>query len=209
MEREEVETIPWSNLVMEPSSRFDRRWGVYAAAGVAVLVGVIGFKAMTSGAQPTPPIVAEVVHAPTTIPEAAMVVSEQDLRKAPESHDAVVALRAEWFVTDFFTNDGSPETDISIRNALHPVAESVDLAATRPDGAYGTFVEWAKVVEVEFDGTDYRAVVAFRALTLVGDTYRREPVRAAEVGLRLVDGVPMISVLPVEVDGFWEGPTAG
>ncbi len=188
---------------MEPSPRFDRRWTLYAAVGAVAVAAVIGFRAMTAGGQPSPPLVAEAPPTATTIPESAMVVTEQDLRTAPSRMDAAVSLRAEWFVTDFFTNDGSPETETSIRDALHPLAESVDLAAIRPPGAYETFVEWAKVVEVGFDGTDYRAVVAFRALTRVGDAYRREPVRAAELGIRVVDGVPMISVLPVELDGFW------
>lgn len=205
MEREEVETIPWSNLVIEPEPRFDRRWIAYAAVGAALVMAIAGFRAISGGSQPAPRVAAQVPPTPTTAPEAGMVVSEEDLRSGIGNETGHIALRAEWFVTDFFTSDGSSETERSIRAALHPTAQAADIAAIRSESSTGTFVEWSRTLEVSRDGAGYRAVVAYRSLTRVGSDYRREPVRAVEVGIQVLDGVPLISSLPVEVEGFWEG----
>ncbi|MDJ0792526.1 MAG: hypothetical protein QNJ71_11575, partial [Acidimicrobiia bacterium] len=155
MEREEREEIPWSSLVAPADEGLDRRW--YAVALVAA-VGVLGFagvRFVTGGGpatEPPPALAAPVTSSTvttTTQAPAALVVSESSLT-APASQDRALAVvaRAEWFVTDFFTQDGDGATDQSLAEAV--VSELVDSLADLRASHEGpsTFVEWARTVRV-------------------------------------------------------------
>ena len=109
---EEHEEIPWSMLVEQ--DRHGRRRTLYlaAAAIVAVVVGFTGIRFFegqrhgedTAGPAPTATTAAAAVRTTTTT-----LLSEADLMAVDPTTMALAAVaRAEWFVTDYFTVDGSP-----------------------------------------------------------------------------------------------------
>jgi len=207
MESEEFEQIPWANLVAEQADGIDKR--IYVAAGVVgiLIVAVLGVRLLGAGGQPLPPtpIVTE-VRQPTpveAVPSTPMVIAEADLRaEAAEPagpRDRLVETSAEWFVTDWYTRDGSQETIRSIRAVL-----SADIApASLPHEAEdlpGTFVEWAKTIEIEYSedgGID--VTVVYRLIRETDDGFVREPVKAVVIALvRTKDTVEVVSLPPTE-----------
>ena len=202
MDHEEREEIPWSNLVSQVEPITDRRWLLAAAVVAALVVGVVGYRAVSS--QPSDPPTAEpsieVVDASfestssTSIaPASVMTEAELTSDEAPDL-PALHLLRAETFVTDFFTHDGSEESRRSVREAVVPeLRDAVPVDA--PESA--TFVEWARA----FDTTtsEDRSViirVAYRPLVASETGYQRLPVEFVSVGVRAIDGVPFVSRLP-------------
>ncbi|MCL1593494.1 MAG: hypothetical protein M3132_03965, partial [Actinomycetia bacterium] len=131
LDTEEFEQIPWSSLMAEQPAGVDRR--VYLVFGVvgAIVVLFFGSRFLGGAAQPQPQpqptaqtpteSTAHVTTAAPSVPGpvSGVVVSEADLMAAQprdvgsEVHWRSVAL-AEWYVTDFFTTDGSPETQRSL-----------------------------------------------------------------------------------------------
>ncbi|MGI9586187.1 MAG: hypothetical protein ACR2N7_11415 [Acidimicrobiia bacterium] len=208
MDKEELEEIPWSSLIADAEDGVDRRWYFVAGAiGVAIIV-FLGYRILAPSdgqpmlvQQPADPIVATTLSAPPHTPEPTLVVAEADLVADSEPVPQAVAMRAEWFVTDFFTTDGSEETTASIREALVPALAHVELPHDAEVLDATTFVEWARSYGVEAVGDgSYAVIVAYRAIASSADGFVRLPVRAVSVVVTDADGEISIGSLPVEVD---------
>jgi hypothetical protein len=125
--------------------------------------------------------------------------SEADLMAVlPEEEMRTAVMRAEWFVTDFFTVDGESSAIADISAAL-PDGHG---AAPFPHSAGGSgisYVEWARAYFVEPLGpARYRVSVAFRTLAgpAVGNLVRT-PVRAVTVDIEVgPDGATGVSDFP-------------
>ena len=213
MDHEELEQIPWSALVAEVDDRPDRRWIWLAVVAGLALVGFMLVRLGHSGGQPVaePVPTSAVPIADTTVPEEGVVVSEADLRTDhPTGHtpidgagDAMAAVaRAEWFVVDWHTSDGSDSIDESVLLALAP-----GIHVERPtDQARSTFVEWARASEIVASESGLRVLVLYRQIvTSDGEEWVRLPVRAASVDVVFVDGVPLAAGAPKLVDMDWPG----
>lgn len=192
LDTEEFEQIPWSSLMAEQPAGVDRR--VYVVLGVVGVVVALFFasRLLGGGTQPQPAVqgpVEEVVDVPTPAPSQpspGVVVSEADLmadRPEVVGGDAewkVVAL-AEWFVTDYFTTDGSPETERSLDSFGETVSNAGPTSVARPEP--GMYVEWARAIAVSGDDDVGRRIVdvIFRTISLSGDGITRDPVAAVSV----------------------------
>lgn len=207
MESEELEQIPWANLVAEQTDGIDKR--IYMGVGVvAILVVLIfGMRMFGGSGQPVPlpmeslPAVTAVEITPTPSP---MVVTEADLRadEAPvpvqASRNLLAEATAEWFVTDWFTRDGSGETIRSIRAVLSPDLQSMDLPHDEPD-ADVVFVEWAKTVEIEtISQTTVGVTIAYRSIRQTDEGFVRNPVETVVVILDISDDSAMVTALPIQ-----------
>lgn len=209
MESEEFEEIPWASLVGEQRDGIDRR--VYFAVGVVgvLVVALFGMRLLGGSSQPIPPEVALVEASAASVvtvesvpvPPTSMIVAEADLRAEEPvpalPADLLAEVTAEWFVTDWYTRDGSPETVRSIRSALLPTLE-IETIPHETDGEPVTFVEWAKAVgsEVTADGID--VMIAFRAIRETEDGFVRDPVRTVVLSLQHQDSAVLVSSLPSE-----------
>lgn len=206
MESEELEQIPWANLVAEQTDGIDKR--IYMGVGVvAILVVLIfGMRMFGGSGQPVPlpmeslPAVTAVEIIPTPSP---MVVTEADLRadEAPvpvqASSNLLAEVTAEWFVTDWFTRDGSGETVRSIRSVLSPDLQSMDLPHDEPD-ADVVFVEWAKTVEIEtISQTTVGVTIAYRSIRQTDEGFVRNPVETVVVILDISDDSAIVTALPI------------
>ena len=230
MDDEQYEHIPWSRLIDEQSDGWKRI--VYIVAGIvlAVVVGIVGIKWLTSPDHGEAGTSAVSVPIDTTVPtdpspgaasgstSTTVVVSEADLMAAAPPSDAeiVARTRAEWFVTDFFTVDGDPEAAVEIRQAFVDDAVIPDLPheAAEPGGV--SFVEWARAYRTETLERDRYAVdVAFRTVRLAEDgEYSRGPVHAVEIIVVVAEGEAGIADLPIPIvppraDGLtgWSAPS--
>lgn len=207
MESEELEQIPWANLVAEQTDGIDKR--IYMGVGVvAILVVLIfGMRMFGGSGQPVPlpmeslPAVTAVEITPTPSP---MVVTEADLRadEAPvpvqASSNLLAEVTAEWFVTDWFTRDGSGETVRSIRAVLSPDLQSMDLPHDEPD-ADVVFVEWAKTVEIEtISQTTVGVTIAYRSIRQTDEGFVRNPVETVVVILDISDDSAMVTAVPIQ-----------
>lgn len=206
MESEELEQIPWANLVAEQTDGIDKR--IYMGVGVvAILVVLIfGMRMFGGSGQPVPlpmeslPAVTAVEITPTPSP---MVVTEADLRadEAPvpvqASSNLLAEVTAEWFVTDWFTRDGSGETVRSIRAVLSPDLQSMDLPHDEPD-ADVVFVEWAKTVEIEtISQTTVGVTIAYRSIRQTDEGFVRNPVETVVVILDISDDSAVVTAVPI------------
>jgi hypothetical protein len=185
---EEVEHIPWSQLLEE--HRAARPWAVYAAAGViaAVAIGIVGARILradgpTADLGVTTSATTSTLPAPVdeVVPPSPAAYSEADLLAVyPLAGDREAAARAEWFVTDYFTRDGEGDDP-------------------------PTSVEWARALDVEREEPDrLRVTVAFRNVTAAGSGWERGPVRAVAVTVDggAVAGLPEpAAVTPQSPDG--------
>lgn len=211
MESEELEQIPWANLVAEQTDGIDKR--IYVGVGVVglLVVLVLAMRMFGGGGQPVPPpveslptvpVAATVVEvAPTPSP---MVVAEADLRaeEAPApvqaSHDLLTEVTAEWFVTDWFTRDGSGETVRSIRAVLSPDLRSMDLPHDDPDTDV-VFVEWARTIKIEtISQTTVGVTVAYRSIRQTDEGFVRDPVEMVVVILDISDDSATVTALPIQ-----------
>ena len=191
---EEVESIPWGELLHESEEHLDVRRATYLAAGLigAVVFGVVIARAWWS---PTPPTIiapadalavepvpaadgSGAVLTATTLP----LYSEADLMAdPPDSGERAAIARAEWFVTDYFTADYEPTGSADVRAALPGAADMPDLPQ---DGRGGiSYVEWARAFRIDEIGDGaYEVGIAFRALASPPEgAFIRLPVRAVEV----------------------------
>jgi len=193
---EEFEQIPWSSLVAEQTAGVDRR--VYLAVGVvAVLVAaILGSRMIGGTTQPAPLALPPVeVEVPDTSRSEAMttpsstvgvVVSEADLMAALPTLDPtdsrLAVVFAEWFVTDYFTTDGSIETEESVA-ALMSLSSSPD-PRELPRPPDGTYVEWARATDVAAADESSLAVrILFRTISSTSDGFVRDPVAAVSVSI--------------------------
>ena len=216
MESEEFEQIPWSGLVAQAQPTVDPKW--YAAGGVvaAIVIVLLVMRMLSGSAAPeiVPVLAVEspsqlpaptaVVEPPSVVADGAITegaITEADLMAIDEpdfTQGAVDIQRfvAEWFVTDFFTRDGSAETIASLEAALSDGASAVSLPHHEDDGAE-TFVEWARAFAYEYSANGLVDVsVAFRTVHRSEDGFVRDPVRAVIVRIRDWDATPTVIGVP-------------
>ena len=220
-EREELEHVPWADLMAEAEPEDRRRRSIYVGAAVlgAMVLGVMVARSWWAPPSiPATTVAAGASGAVTTLPETPdlPLYTEADLMAMPPDPAARVAMvRAEWFVTDYFTADLEPSGSADVRAALPAsVAEELSLDV----GAAVSYVEWARAYRVEAvgDGT-YRVSVAFRTLGAPPDRgFTRQPVRAVELliavggdnGTTVLD-LPAPIAIPVGPEAaVWEGESA-
>ena len=209
MDNEEFEQIPWSSLMPDKAQGVDPK--VYVAVGVVGLVIAVIFGARIFGgssAQPVPPVdtPAAAVSTITVTSTAGLVVSEADLMAgAPNAIDDTRVLRqiafAEWFVTDYYTVDGSEENERSVRQLLASTAASLLLPHSDVTVSSTTYVEWARSVEVRDIGDAQVEVdVVYRTITETDAGFVRDPVSAVLVTVRSSQSDAGITGLPVPID---------
>jgi len=230
-QHEEVESIPWGELLA--SSDDGRRRALYLVAGAvgALVLGVVMTRALSSPPppQPAPAPVATTVPATLAIPiapaltvpavppgststtttlAAPVLYAEADLMAFPPDLSARAAVtRAEWFVTDYFTADLEPNGTADLRGAL---PAGVELPEMPQDVVVGlSYVEWARAFRVEerADGV-YLVAVAYRLLGAPPERgFQRLAVRAVEVRVAVSDaGGSVVLDLPSPV-ALPAGPT--
>ena len=207
MDHEEREEIPWSSLVAEMESGVDRRWWIAGGVGALLVTGFLALRFVGSfGGQPdivTPPPAVTIAAGSTSTTTSASV-TEADLRSTHEpSRERMAVVRAEWFVADYFTVDGSDETKASVRHAMGADLGGVALPHDEP-GAPHTFVEWARALRVaSSNGPVHTVDVAFRSIALVEGSFVRRPVRAVRVLIGWDETQPLVIALPEDLDDVW------
>ena len=214
-QNETVESVPWSELLDEAKPGQDVRRIAYLAAGLvgAVVLGAVIARAWWSPSAPIviapgSPVAVDSIpsdDAPAAPPiSAAPLYSEADLMADPaDPSERSAIVRAEWFVTDFFTADYEPTGSADVRAALPGAADLPDMPQ---DGRGGiSYVEWARAFRVDEVGDGaYLVGVAFRTLAAPPDgAFIRLQVRAVEVmvgvgedGASVLD-LPRPTALPV------------
>ncbi|MGI9666812.1 MAG: hypothetical protein ACR2N2_06885 [Acidimicrobiia bacterium] len=202
MEHEERDEIPWSSLVAEVEESLDRRWIIVGAVVLAIVVGFVGIKLFDQPTQPTLPSsspIAEGDPVAATTTSTVQVLSEEDLRANDEgSFDVLVSTRAEWFVSDFFTVDGSAETVLSIRGAMVPDLRLEPIP--HDEDEEHTYVEWARTYRITRGASGaYVAEVAFRSIISSEGVFERLPVRTVKMEIEMRDGVPLVATIPADV----------
>jgi hypothetical protein len=210
MDNEEFEQIPWSSLMTDKAQGVDPK--VYIAVGVVGLVVAVIFGARIFGGsstQPVPPGDAPAAPGPVaavTTTMAGLVVSEADLMAGPTAGAAdasslqAVAF-AEWFVTDYFTLDGSSENERSLRALLSPTASTLLLPQSSDTPVPTTYVEWARSVTVRDIGdATVEVEVVYRTITETDEGFVRDPVSAVMVTVRSDQTDAGITGLPVPID---------
>jgi len=180
-------------------------------SGVVVLPSVgaaesVAVPAPAAVPPPTSPIAAQPAT-PTTVvlaesiqtPLPPRLFSEADLMAVlPEEEMRAAVMRAEWFVTDFFTIDGGSSSAGDITDALPDGHAAVPLPHQSTEAGI-SYVEWARAYRLEPLGpARYRVFVAFRTLggPAVGNL-TRAPVRAVTVDVEVgPDGATAVSDFP-------------
>lgn len=193
---EEYEEVPWSELVAAARPTVPRSV-MFAAVGVAALVvGVVALRTLSpASAQvvgPAPPATTDMHPSTTTMPlttPAPVVIpaaplSEADLRAFPSDMAArAAAVRAEWFVTDFFTVDHDPTLESEVRASLPHVEATLAQEGSSPGISY---VEWARATHAEPVGDRWTVTVVYRTIGKTPDgPYQRNPVRAVRVPIHV------------------------
>jgi len=208
VDSEEFEQIPWSSLVADQHQPVDRR--LYLAIGVVAVVIAAVFGARLFGGttpQPLPPEVVlpqVITDVEETTSTSGMVVSEADLMaEAPIDRLGdrldVIAF-AEWFVTDYYTTDGSPETARTLISLFASSAGNPQLPHSASPPPPVTYVEWARSSERRPVGdSDFEVDVVFRTITDSEEGFIRDPVRAVTVTVRTSGSDPGITGPPVEI----------
>jgi hypothetical protein len=217
-EREEIEHVPWADLMSEAEPEDRRRKAIYLGVAIvgAMVLGVIVARSWWATPSVTTPLAPDdSAIAATTVPEVPdlPLYTEADLMAVPPDPAArLAAVRAEWFVTDYFTADLEPNGSAEVRAAL-PASVATELSLDV--GAAVSYVEWARAFRIEEvgDGT-YRVAVAFRTLGAPPDRgFNRQPVRAVELLIAVGgdDGTTVLDLpapipIPVGPEGaVWEG----
>ena len=194
-ERPEVyERIPWEMLDRKPA---DRQWIVYAIAG-AIVLGAVAYSFMSNRPPSAPVTVAATpettaVAAPAPLPAVPVpppvtnpvVVAEADLYAVdPERAVDRAVGHAEWFVAEFFTEDGSVVHRDTLQALMPP---GVPLPAV-PEGTR-VFVESVRTVEVVDTGPlSHRISMLVRYLVSKGgEDYQRQPAVVATVDVVSTD----------------------
>jgi len=203
---EDVESVPWSELLESSDPSEERRRVAYLAAGLigAVVLGAVVARAWWAPSAPTIVAPASTIAAPIEGGDATTVsvptpplYSEADLMAdPPDPGERAAIVKAEWFVSDYFTADYEPSGSGDIRAALPGGAEIPTLPQ---DGTGGiSYVEWARAFQVEEvgDGT-YLVSVLFRALAAPAEgAFVRLPVRAVAVHVDVLGEGASILDLP-------------
>ncbi len=197
---EQYDEIPWSHLVEDlgrPGPSTPLIAGVALVVGIALgFVGAVVFGGGdTSAADDAPPAIVAPTGAPPAAPPETPVTttdtpvsiaaaepspevlfSEADLMAVADDHESrAAAVRAEWFVRDFFTVDGSGPIGAAPADVLEGIAP-----VHGPEVV--TYVEWARAIIVEPTAPgEYDVAVAFQLLAADGDVFVRHPARSVRV----------------------------
>lgn len=200
MEEEEFEHIPWSHLTAREDDRRTRL--IYLAIGAVAMavIGVVGARWLTGPGHGEAAVVATSVASPPTTgdtPQVATTAStvtttslltEADLMApiigaSSNDESSMASMRAEWFVTDYFTVDHDPSALVDLERSFAAGLALPELphAAGEPGGT--SYVEWSRAYRVASEGDGvFTVAVAFRSIYLDDSgEFRRSPVRAAEV----------------------------
>jgi hypothetical protein len=183
---EEHEEIPWSMLVDHDRRSRSRTLYFGAAVIVGVVVVITGIRWVDGHRHgPTAAVVLE-TSTTTVSTTTTIVVSEADLMAAEPGADRLAAIaRAEWFVTDYFTIDGSSAPEFL--DAFTDDATLPDLPQLTGDSAV-SFVEWARATASRSHPGGYVVTVLYRTLYENAEQrFERSPVRAVDV-IVIVDG---------------------
>ena len=211
MDHEELDQIPWSTLVAEVDDGPDRRWFFLAGAVGLALLGYLIAQFVGSGGQPDPvaQAVPPVSSTSTTTARPEVIIAEDDLRAETPAFDAgasarhlAAIARAEWFVTDWFTSDGSQATADSLLDAV------VSPTITRPPvpEEMVTYVEWARATGFEATEDGLAVTVAYRQIVSEdASPFVRKPVAIVAVHVTFDGGVPLISGAPEPSNNPWTG----
>ena len=201
MSVEEHEEIPWSMLVEHERRGRSRTLYIAAALILAAVVGFTGIRWFNDhrhgeAAAIPPAAVATTLPLPSTT--AAPLPSEADLMAIdPAVTTLAAAARAEWFVTDYFTVDGSPAPDLL--DALVDDAVVPELPHAAADGR--SFVEWARAYSMRPYPEGLVVTVLFRTLYENQEQrIARAPVRAVDVMIVVDDQRTAVAGLPIPVD---------
>lgn len=217
-DRDEIEQVPWQDLLVEAEPEDQRRRTMYLAAGLigAMVVGMLVARMWWDPGAPPPIAPAEIDLAEdqlddegdgdeaAALPEipALPLYSEADLMAFPAGVDERAAIaRAEWFVTDYFTADLDPAAASELRASLPDGAVAAGHPHDTVDGGIA-YVEWARAFRVETAGDNtYRVGVAFRMLAAPPDRgFTRQPVRAVEVTVSVrPDGGTAVADIPTPI----------
>ncbi|NNC93687.1 MAG: hypothetical protein HKN80_14480 [Acidimicrobiia bacterium] len=196
---EHFDSIPWSSLIPQ---RQDRPWLVYvaAAAVVALVVGVLAARNLQSASQPLDPVevATEDLVESVASPPTSRLITEADLQADIQHGEAgavAAAMRAEWFVTDYFTRDGAGGRQAELAGALGRPAPATEAEIT-------TYVEWARAWDAaaESDGR-YRVAVAFRSITATDAGFVRDIAKGVAVRVQVAaDGGSRVVDLPEPIE---------
>ncbi len=204
---EVFEHVPWAHLAEPPREKKLRV--AYVAAGAIALAALGALAARSINRSPEPPPVAvssaettPLVHALPPPPSRVEALTEADLLAVtPGRGEVSAAVRAEWFVSDYFSSGGNPGAHQAVLDAL---PEGSRLGSDSGAG-FSSYVEWAATTRIEAIGTNqFRSTVLFRILVSEGEAgYVRLPVQAVDVmvavdaggGTRVMD-LPMPATVP-------------
>jgi len=228
-EFEEIEQIPWSALAAKTNPSLGTAGYVIAGVIAAVVIGLFAARWLASGEGGTvvtlpAPATGHAASTTTTavsfsgeetapqegVPAAAIdsaVYSEADLMAiSVEDETRLAAMRAEWFVQDYFTVDGDDRAAGDLADVLGD-----DLAMPHKDPAGYSYVEWARAFAVANPSPGrYGVDVAYRTLVPSDEMgFARTAVRAVTVTIDVdVDGTTRIVDLPSPTPVPGVGPMA-
>jgi hypothetical protein len=212
-QHEEIEHIPWGELLAHTDDGRRRLLYLGAAALGVLALTVVVTRALSSSSPSSPADVetAETVAstaadaAPTTVTvqtsmastssttatsaPAPVLYREIDLMALAPGSSAMAAIgRAEWFVTDYFTADLEPNGTADLRSALPGGSPLPEMPQDATAGI--SYVEWARAFRIEeVDDGLFEVGVVYRLLGAPPERgFQRLPVRAVEVRVAVSDG---------------------
>lgn len=216
-----IEHIPWDRLTVDTPER--PPWLPYllgTVVAVAAAVAILAFRATPS--EPTvitlPPdsVMANPVTDPTggqsdrtagtgaavpaptaPVSSAEQIMTEADLMAfAPAAAEMAAAVRAEWFVLDYFSTADAARVE-KVREGL---AGHIAVPGSPPGLA--TYVDWVRALSIESGGDGTHVVtVLYRTLVAAdGDSYRAGHIQAVTVPVAVgSDGSGTVLDLPAPV----------
>ncbi len=174
-EAEEVDFIPWSQLIQDKGPQVPRLIYVASAAVLAVAVGVMAAPRLLPAGTGAPLATEQGEVAQPVVPLSDVTSSEEGRDDSvepvsppsPEPDPAPAVAVAEIFVQDYFTRDGDPnrQDDLAVWN----------IEAGETSGE--SYVEWARATGVESDSDGFTVQVAFRVVAATDTGFVRRPLR--------------------------------
>jgi hypothetical protein len=207
---EQFERIPWEQLRTPPGSRRNLVYVVAAAVAAAGISAALSRNFAPDTPSPdttaSPAVVTTPVLTTTTTLEPAPWTEADLMAIHPEELKAEAGVMAEWFVSDYFSVDGTEQLRAEVGSLL---PAGVDVSP--PLTGHRSFVEWARTTSVVEEGpAEFAVVVVVRSLGAgPGEGYERVPLRAVEVILRWTDDGWSVIDLPSPTSLPRFSPAAG